>query len=64
MLRCSQHLLVGDDVLGAEDLLQALDDRFSAQFHVAFLCVVGWSGQWKIGNERSRSGSVASRIVW
>ena len=28
-----QDLLVGDDVLGAEDLPKTLDDRFSAQLH-------------------------------
>ena len=55
-----QHVSVGDDVLGAEDRLQALDDRLSAQLHGASSFV----GQWKIGNERSSTGSVAARIAW
>ena len=57
-----EQLLVGEDVLRAEDLPETLDDRFSAQSHGTIL-FAGGSGQWKIGNDRSRTGSVASRTV-
>ena len=55
-----ERVSVGDDVLRAEDPLQALDDRLSGQRHACLSFV----GQWKMGYERSSTGSVAVRIAW
>ena len=65
LLLLGGRCVVGDDVLGAEDLLQMLDDGVSAQSPWwMFLCVVSVVLSGRSGTARSKSASVRPRMSW